>query len=245
MMCQNRKMISFMEKASVRDSPEQWIPTTNIFINYIPKAWTKTELIDLFQQFGIIESAKVMIDLNTGASKCFGFVRFSNINSADTAVLNVNGMKVEGKRLLARFAGCVENTGSPTHTIYIKSLPLAMTQKQLCEMYQVFGTIRSLDYVTDPKTNRFTGSAYIAYTSVFSAKCAVRETNNLTLTPTAWPLFIRYVDDSYFDKRQDEKVVRGIIVERRNTNNSISKKTPMGSDVLGIGYLTRPWTHAI
>lgn len=242
------KLTLMMTKPSVRDSPEQWIPTTNVFINYIPKAWTKTDLIDLFHPFGVIESAKVMIDLATGSSRCFGFVRFSSIESAIQAVLSVNGLQVGTKRLLARFAGSVENTGSPTRTIYIKSLPLSMSRKEIWDMYQVFGTIAALDYVVDPQTKRFTGTAYIAYMSVFSAKCAVRETNNLTLTPTSWPLFIRYAEDSHFSARNEE-IFHGIVVERPH-NSSIAKTprsahTYMRPSVSDSDCLKQSWTQAI
>ena len=206
-----------------RDSPSNWTPTTNVFVNYIPKHWTKTELIALMSQYGNIESAKVMIDLKTGASKCFGFVRFSTIESAVQAVLSVNGLQVGLKRLLARFAGSTENTGTPTRRLFIKSLPLSLTRSELYMIYSQFGSIEDMELVFNPSTQRFTGAAYITFSSILSAKTALRETNNLALDSGSWPLFIRYVDDSTVTKRplSPVEVMTGIRIERRTTKNSI------------------------
>ena len=89
-------------------------PSSNIFINYLPQEFTKKELVQLFSPFGKIQSAKVIINLTTGISKCYGFVRFASIYSAQQAVLALNGMVIPkyNKTLLVKFAGSkMENTG--------------------------------------------------------------------------------------------------------------------------------------
>lgn len=58
-----------------------------------------TDLIGLFAPFGQILSAKVFIDKNSNLSKCFGFVSFDNVESAQTAIRTMNGFQVLNKRL--------------------------------------------------------------------------------------------------------------------------------------------------
>jgi RNA recognition motif-containing protein len=108
---------------------------TNVFINYLPKWYTKAELVDLCSGFGAIISAKVMIDLETGYSKCFGFVRFAQFRSAEAAIKKVNGLFIDEKRLIAKFASSSEKLGEPTRTLFVKSLPLTILPE---EVYQVF-----------------------------------------------------------------------------------------------------------
>ena len=210
-------MIS-LSKMSQRDSTSQWTPTTNVFVNYIPKHWTKAELVTLLAPYGIIVSAKVMIDLKTGASRCFGFVRFTTVESAIQAILGVNGMRVGNKRLLARFASSVENTGAPTRRLFIKSLPLWFTLRHVFDMYSPFGSIEDIELVFNPSTKRFAGAAYVLFTSRASAQLAQRETNNVTLCGDSWPLFIQYVDDTNVKANGAiTEMVSGIRIERRLT----------------------------
>lgn len=49
----------------------------NLFINHIPLDMNDAELLSLFTPFGDIDSAKVMVDLQTGQSKGYGFVKVS------------------------------------------------------------------------------------------------------------------------------------------------------------------------
>jgi hypothetical protein len=47
----------------------------NLFINHVPLDMNDAELLSLFSPFGDIDSAKVMVDLQTGQSKGYGFVK--------------------------------------------------------------------------------------------------------------------------------------------------------------------------
>lgn len=170
-------------------------PTPNIFINYLPQEYTKKELVQMFNQFGEIQSAKVMIDLKTGVSKCYGFVRFDSIHSATQAILAMNGMKIPkyNKILLVKFAGSkMENTGEITNSIYVKSLCLHFSMKDIWSIFSKFGKINGIDLITGQKTNLFNGTAVITYSSVYEAQEAIRIMNNIKLTPESWPLFIQY-----------------------------------------------------
>jgi RNA recognition motif-containing protein len=170
----------------------EWAPSSNIFVNYLPKHWTKTELVALCCPFGTIESAKVMIDLKTGASKGFGFVRYTTPESAVEALAALNGFETCGKRLLVRFTGSRENIGRQSSTIHVKSLSLTLSYVAVRRMFQPFGDIDDLKLDLEPQTLRFRGSAYVTYKYTGSAVEALRCTNNVTLWPGQWPLFVQF-----------------------------------------------------
>jgi RNA recognition motif-containing protein len=57
------------------------------------------ELRELFVPFGEPDSAKVIMDRDSGRSKGFGFVEFSNNAEATAAMNALNGKEVNGRAL--------------------------------------------------------------------------------------------------------------------------------------------------
>jgi splicing factor 3B subunit 4 len=76
----------------------------NLFIgNLAPEATEKT-LYDTFSAFGSITEAKVQRDLETGASKGFGFVAYDAFESSDAAIEALNGQYLSGRPVVVQYA---------------------------------------------------------------------------------------------------------------------------------------------
>ena len=52
-----------------------------------------------FDRFGSIEDSKVITDRDTGRSRGFGFVTFSEGGDADNAIAEMNGTDLDGRTL--------------------------------------------------------------------------------------------------------------------------------------------------
>ena len=53
-----------------------------------------------FSEFGSVQSAKVMMDRDSGRSKGFGFVEMGSDADAQTAVDKLNGSELDGRKIV-------------------------------------------------------------------------------------------------------------------------------------------------
>ena len=65
-------------------------------------------LAEIFSSVGKVESAKVIIDRDTGRSKGFGFVEMSSADEAQKAINSVNGSTHSGRTLTVSIAKPME-----------------------------------------------------------------------------------------------------------------------------------------
>eukprot|EP00796_Vickermania_ingenoplastis_P003755 gene3755-2651_t len=76
----------------------------NLMVNYIPTTIDEVQLRQLFEQCGQIESVKIVCDRNSRQSRGYGFVKYVNSASANSAVNRFNGFELLSKRLKVAFA---------------------------------------------------------------------------------------------------------------------------------------------
>ncbi len=68
----------------------------NIYIGNLSYNVTEDSLRLMFEEFGEIESVKLIIDRFSGKSKGFGFVEMPSNSEADQAIKALNGKLIEG-----------------------------------------------------------------------------------------------------------------------------------------------------
>ena len=66
------------------------------------------ELNAAFSEFGAVQSAKVMMDRETGRSKGFGFVEMSSDAEAQAAIEGMNGQSLGGRNVTVNEARPME-----------------------------------------------------------------------------------------------------------------------------------------
>ncbi|HEY6929648.1 MAG TPA: RNA-binding protein [Thermoanaerobaculia bacterium] len=69
-----------------------------LYVGNLPYNISDDQLSDMFAKFGTPDSAKVIIDRDSGRSKGFGFVEFSNDEQAKQA-LSLDGTDFGGRSL--------------------------------------------------------------------------------------------------------------------------------------------------
>ncbi len=68
-----------------------------LYVGNLPFSATDSVLSDTFAQCGTVESAKVIMDRDSGRSKGFGFVEMSSDEEAQNAISKFNGSDYEGR----------------------------------------------------------------------------------------------------------------------------------------------------
>jgi len=74
----------------------------NIFVGSLAWATTSEGLEQAFAQFGVVTSAKVISDRETGRSKGFGFVEMDT--GGDEAIEALNGADLDGRQIVVNEA---------------------------------------------------------------------------------------------------------------------------------------------
>jgi len=60
---------------------------------------SEDELRQVFEEFGTVESVKIIFDRNTDRSKGFGFLDMDDNDAAKSAIAKLNGTELDGRTI--------------------------------------------------------------------------------------------------------------------------------------------------
>ncbi len=72
----------------------------NIYVGSLHFKMSEAELKEIFEEYGEVGSAKIIIDKYSGKSKGFGFVEMPNEAEAKKAIEELNGAEVQGRKII-------------------------------------------------------------------------------------------------------------------------------------------------
>ena len=72
----------------------------NLYVGNLNYSSTEEELREIFEQYGIVNSVRLVLDLETKKSKGFGFVEMKDEVAADLAVERLNESTYKGRNLV-------------------------------------------------------------------------------------------------------------------------------------------------
>ncbi len=79
-----------------------------LYVGNLSFQTTEADLTNMFEQHGVVESARIITDRDTGRSKGFGFVEMSDDDAAEKAIAQLNGQQVGGRALTVNEARPME-----------------------------------------------------------------------------------------------------------------------------------------
>jgi RNA recognition motif-containing protein len=72
----------------------------NIFVGNLNYAITEDDMRGIFEEYGELNSVKLITDKFTGRSKGFGFVEMPDADEAKKAIEELNGAELEGRTMV-------------------------------------------------------------------------------------------------------------------------------------------------
>jgi RNA recognition motif-containing protein len=79
-----------------------------LYVGNLPYSMRDDDLQQAFSQYGTVNSAKVMMERDTGRSKGFGFVEMGSAAEAQAAIQGMNGQQNGGRALVVNEARPME-----------------------------------------------------------------------------------------------------------------------------------------
>jgi RNA recognition motif-containing protein len=82
--------------------------SSKLYVGNLSYSVRDDDLQQKFGEFGDVQSAKVMMDRDTGRSKGFGFVEMGTADQAESAIRGMNGQNVDGRDMVVNIARPME-----------------------------------------------------------------------------------------------------------------------------------------
>ncbi|PIE84344.1 MAG: RNA-binding protein [Bacteroidia bacterium] len=76
----------------------------NIFVGSLPYRFEESDLEGLFQAYGEVSAARIIMDRATGRSKGYGFVEMPDDEAAQRAINELNGSEAGGRTIVVNVA---------------------------------------------------------------------------------------------------------------------------------------------
>jgi RNA recognition motif-containing protein len=71
----------------------------NIYVGNLLRTLSESELKEVFQVYGTVQTASIIKDKMTGDSRGFGFVEMPNRDEAMKAIASLNGKDLKGRNM--------------------------------------------------------------------------------------------------------------------------------------------------
>lgn len=193
---------------------------TNLYVKHFSDDIDDEKLIEAFEEYGKVSSAKIMRDRD-GKSKRFAFVAYDDHECADVAVTQLHGKEVEGvtgngfslyvqpaQKKAQRLAELKEKFDKIKSerikayegvNLYVKNLDDVIDDIKLRKEFEPYGTITSAKVMRDEK-NTSKGFGFVCFSSPEEATKAVTEMNGRIMV--AKPLYVALAQRKEIRKAQ-------------------------------------------
>ncbi|KAK3864308.1 hypothetical protein Pcinc_029994 [Petrolisthes cinctipes] len=168
---------------------------TNLIINYLPQTLTDQEFYKIFVVVGPIKNCRIMKDLKqTGYSFGFGFVEYQKPEDAAKAILQLNNLPVQHKRIKVSYARPPGEDIKETN-LYIQNIPRSYTLDQLEELFSVYGQIVQKNLLKDKVTGLPRGVGFVRFDKKCQAEAAITGMNGVVPEGGTEPLVVKVAEE--------------------------------------------------
>ncbi|KAL2490212.1 RNA-binding (RRM/RBD/RNP motif) family protein [Abeliophyllum distichum] len=154
-----------------------------LYVCNLPRSFGISELHDVFEPYGTVQSVEVSRNSETGISRGCGHVTMSSVDEAKTAISALDASDVDGREMRVTFAaemnkafGSVPKKNlifeSP-HKIYVGNLAHSVKPSDLRNLFSLFGTVVSSRVLHDSKSGKNRVYGFISFSSSVELENAI------------------------------------------------------------------------
>ncbi|KAG1143555.1 hypothetical protein G6F37_003421 [Rhizopus arrhizus] len=191
----NMFRLNWASGGGICDKKENRIPEFSIFVGDLNNDVDEHYLLALFRtKYSSCHSVKIMTNSSTGLSRGYGFVRFSDQQEQQQAVIEMNGILCKNRPMRVSFAtpktnnqeryiqlalqapALVQQPTDPNNTtVFIGGLSSPVTEDELKQYFGSFGDIMNV------KLPPGKGCGFVQYTTRISAETAIEKMNGFLI----------------------------------------------------------------
>ncbi|KAK9790968.1 hypothetical protein WJX73_007835 [Symbiochloris irregularis] len=173
-------------------------PHSNLYVRNLSPEVDQAVLQQLFQPYGQIESCRIVKNARTHASKGYGFVKYSSVESAHSAIQHLHGVLYGGGILEVKFAdadaGRQQSGQVPGDNLYVRNIPSAWTDQDLLQLFLPHGSVQDCRLLQGGDASRGMG-ALVRMANIDEATAAIENLNDrIPVAGAALPLLVRFAD---------------------------------------------------
>ncbi|KAK9812787.1 hypothetical protein WJX72_003699 [[Myrmecia] bisecta] len=162
-----------------------------LYVGGLSPAIDDNTLRQMFEPFGAVLHAVVLMDMGTHQSRGFGFVHMDSSGPAATAAKGMNGRDIAGQRLIVRLRSEAPGKGgdrprfgpqeNDDSKVYVSHLGDAVREDDLRRAFEAYGPVLNVRIITDRDTGQSKGYAFVTMGSPGAAAAAIRGLDNYKL----------------------------------------------------------------
>ncbi|KAI1922653.1 nuclear localization sequence binding protein [Ophidiomyces ophidiicola] len=179
------------KKAKQESNNEAPAEGGNLFIGNlswnVDEEWLRSE----FEGFGELSGVRIVTDRDSGRSRGFGYVEFTNAADATKAFDAKKDTEIDGRKINVDFANARQNAGAPreraqsraknfgdqtspeSDTLFIGNISFGADENTIQEAFSSHGSILGIRLPTDPDSGRPKGFGYVQFSSSDEARSAL------------------------------------------------------------------------
>uniref|UniRef100_A0A5B7AU51 Putative RNA-binding protein 39 n=1 Tax=Davidia involucrata TaxID=16924 RepID=A0A5B7AU51_DAVIN len=183
---ENRKLKEKKEVVEPEADPER--DQRTVFAYQMPLKATERDVYEFFSKAGKVRDVRVIMDRNSRRSKGVGYIEFYDSMSVPMAIA-LSGHLLLGQPVMVKPSEAEKNLvqsnatgggsgalagpyGAVDRKLYVGNLHFNMTEFQLKQIFEAFGTVELVQLPTDPETGHCKGFGFVQFAQLEHAKAA-------------------------------------------------------------------------
>ncbi|CAI9109124.1 OLC1v1008881C1 [Oldenlandia corymbosa var. corymbosa] len=180
----SRRFRDKKETAEPEADPER--DQRTVFAYQMPLKATERDVYEFFSKAGEVRDVRLIMDRNSRRSKGVGYIEFKEAMSVPVAIA-LSGQLLMGQPVMVKPSEAEKNLvqsntsggssvvgpyGATDRKLYVGNLHFNMTELQLKQIFEAFGTVELVQLPTDPETGHCKGFGFVQFANLEHAKAA-------------------------------------------------------------------------